>query len=101
TTKDLVHNGLTEKEFTNSKTQLKGNVMLGLESTNAKMSRNARNELLLRKHKTMDDMIQEIDQISYADVQSIIEETLSKQPAEATVTSVNTSAVKYIPFCNK
>lgn len=90
TTEDLIHNGLTEKEFTNSKTQLKGNIMLGLESTNAKMSRNARNELLLRKHKTMDDMIKEIDRISYADVQSIIEKTFSEKPAEATITSVST-----------
>src|SRR5699024_12351709 len=53
TTKDLVHNGMTEKEFTNSKTQLKGNVMLDLENTNAKMSSNARNKLIVRKHKKM------------------------------------------------
>src|SRR5699024_1311848 len=39
---DLIENGLTDKEFENSKAQLKGNIMLGLESTNAKMSRNAR-----------------------------------------------------------
>lgn len=89
TTADLIQHGLTDKEFTNSKTQLKGNVMLGLESTNAKMSRNARNELLLRKHKTMDDMIKEIDQISYADVQAIIEKTFSEKPAEATITSAS------------
>ncbi|MFB8734553.1 hypothetical protein ACEQPO_13570 [Bacillus sp. SL00103] len=29
---------------------MKGNLMLGLESTNSKMSRNGKNELLLGKH---------------------------------------------------
>src|SRR5699024_6630985 len=61
TIEDIIENSLTEKEFKNSKAQLKGNIMLGLESTNARMSRNARNELLLKEHKPMDEIIHELD----------------------------------------
>lgn len=46
---DIMANGITNKEFTNSKQQLKGMYLMSLESTNSKMSRNARNELLLKK----------------------------------------------------
>ncbi|GAA3323696.1 hypothetical protein GCM10020331_048600 [Ectobacillus funiculus] len=42
--------GITEKELRNSKEQLKGSLMLSLESTNSRMSRNGKkNELLLKK----------------------------------------------------
>src|SRR5699024_12113355 len=57
----LRQNGLTDKELQNSKEQLKGNLMLNLESTNSRMSRNGRNELLLKRHRTLDEMVQEID----------------------------------------
>ena len=43
----LKQEGITEKELVNSKEQLKGNLMLSLESTNSRMSRNGKNELLL------------------------------------------------------
>ena len=39
--------GVTEKELSNSKEQLKGSLMLSLESTNSRMSRNGKNELML------------------------------------------------------
>ena len=39
--------GVTEKELNNSKEQLKGSFMLSLESTNSRMSRNGKNELML------------------------------------------------------
>ncbi|HEY2420900.1 MAG TPA: pitrilysin family protein, partial [Neobacillus sp.] len=42
----LKQDGITEKELTNSKEQLKGSLMLSLESTNSRMSRNGKNELL-------------------------------------------------------
>ena len=47
----LKTDGITSKELNNSKEQLKGNLMLSLESTNSRMSRNGRNELLLGKHR--------------------------------------------------
>jgi predicted Zn-dependent peptidase len=60
----LKQNGITEKELTNSKEQLKGSLMLSLESTNSRMSRNGKNELLLKRHRSLDEIIEQIDQVT-------------------------------------
>lgn len=60
----LKDNGITEKELQNSKEQLKGNLMLSLESTNSRMSRNGKNELLLGEHRSLDEMVQLIDSVT-------------------------------------
>lgn len=56
--------GITEKDLANSKEQLKGNLMLSLESTNSRMSRNGKNELLLGKHRSLDQVVEEIDKVT-------------------------------------
>jgi predicted Zn-dependent peptidase len=60
----LKQDGITEKELNNSKEQLKGSLMLGLESTNSRMSRNGKNELLLKRHRSLDEIIEQIDQVT-------------------------------------
>ncbi|WP_260284287.1 M16 family metallopeptidase [Peribacillus aracenensis] len=60
----LKRDGITEKELRNSKEQLKGSLMLSLESTNSRMSRNGKNELMLGKHRTLDDIITKIDEVT-------------------------------------
>ncbi|MGJ7913209.1 M16 family metallopeptidase [Neobacillus sp. LXY-1] len=64
TLEKLKQNGITEKELTNSKEQLKGGLMLSLESTNSRMSRNGKNELLLKRHRSLDEIITEIDLVT-------------------------------------
>src|SRR5690625_5972643 len=61
---ELVANGLTDKELKNAKEQLKGNIMLGLESTSSRMSRNGRNELLLQRPRSLDEIIEDIDKVN-------------------------------------
>ena len=56
--------GVTEKELNNSKEQLKGSLMLSLESTNSRMSRNGKNELMLGRHLSLDDIIVKIDAVT-------------------------------------
>lgn len=56
--------GITEKELNNSKEQLKGSLMLSLESTNSRMSRNGKNELLLSRHRSLDEIVEQIDQVT-------------------------------------
>ncbi|PGS47158.1 pitrilysin family protein [Bacillus sp. AFS041924] len=63
--------GITEKELNNCKEQLKGNLMLGLESTNSRMSRNGKNELMLGKHRSLDEVIQLIDEVTIDKVNDI------------------------------
>jgi predicted Zn-dependent peptidase len=69
---DLRENGITDKELKNSKEQIKGNLMLSLESTNSRMSRNGKHELILGYHRTLDDMVESIDNVSKEDVNSLI-----------------------------
>ena len=64
TLEKLKQDGITEKELTNSKEQLKGSLMLSLESTNSRMSRNGKNELLLKRHRSLDEIIEEIDEVT-------------------------------------
>ncbi|WP_337020609.1 M16 family metallopeptidase, partial [Oceanobacillus massiliensis] len=61
----LIKEGLSDKELRNSKEQMKGSLMLSLESTNSRMSRNGRNELLLQRHRTLDETIRDIDAVSH------------------------------------
>ncbi|WP_353855712.1 pitrilysin family protein [Bacillus sp. Bos-x628] len=67
----LKREGITQKELENSKEQMKGNLMLSLESTNSKMSRNGKNELLLGKHRTLDEMIDEINHVTLEGVNNL------------------------------
>ena len=82
---NLNEHGLTEKEFTNSKEKLKGNMMLSLESTNSRMSRNGRNELLLKRHRTLDDIIRDIDAVTEERVNDVIQNTFTDKHAKAII----------------
>jgi predicted Zn-dependent peptidase len=63
--------GITDKELKNSKEQLKGSLMLGLESTNSRMSRNGKNELLLKRHRSLDEIIEQIDNVTMQGVNNM------------------------------
>jgi len=64
---------ISEQELANGKEQLKGNLMLGLESTNSRMSRNGKNELMLKRHRSLDEIIEDINKVSIEDLCSIAE----------------------------
>ena len=68
---DVVSGGITEKELNNSKEQLKGSMMLSLESTSSRMSRNAKNELLLKKHRTLDEIEAAINDVTLEGVHQV------------------------------
>ncbi|MFD2044152.1 M16 family metallopeptidase [Ornithinibacillus salinisoli] len=85
TTETLIANGLSDKELKNSKEQLKGSLMLSLESTNSRMSRNGKNELLLKRHRTLDEMITEIDAVNHASIQEVIKQIFDNTPSTALI----------------
>ncbi|MBT2570176.1 pitrilysin family protein [Planococcus sp. ISL-110] len=78
--KELKNGSITQQEITDSKEQLKGSLMLGLESTSARMSRNGRHELLLGKHQTYDQVLKQIDLVSLEKVLALLE-ILVESPA--------------------
>lgn len=85
----FMKDGLTDKELKNSKEQLKGNFMLGLESTSSRMSRNGKNELLLERHRSLDEMIEEIDAVTHESIQQVIESTFQSEPSTAVIAPKN------------
>lgn len=74
TLKTLKRDGMTQQELEISKAQLKGNLMFSLESTNSRMSRNGKNELLLQKIKTVDEMLACIDSVTLERVNQLADE---------------------------
>lgn len=68
TIRTLAKDGLTNKELHASKEQIKGNMILGLESTNSRMSRNAKNELINGRERTIGEITEKIDAVTLADV---------------------------------
>ena len=73
---------MTAKELENGKEQLKGNLMLSLESTNSRMSRNGKNELLLKKHRSLDEIIEEIsadEDIKLSDVKETLQKLVKEE----------------------
>ncbi len=77
--------GITDTELDNAKEQLKGSFVLGMEGTNSRMSRNGRNELIHGKHKSIDEIIAEIDQVSMDQVKELINSILTADPAIAII----------------
>ena len=71
TLQNLAKEGITVKELQNGKEQLKGNLMLSLESTNSRMNRIGKNELLLKRHLSLDEIISRIDAIRLDDIQHL------------------------------
>jgi predicted Zn-dependent peptidase len=63
--------GITAKELANSKEQMKGSLMLSLESTNSRMSRNGKNELILGEHRSLDAIIELVNEVSEESVNTL------------------------------
>ncbi|MEI5906227.1 pitrilysin family protein [Bacillus spongiae] len=81
----ITKDGVTENEFLNSKEQLKGNLLLSLESTNSRMSRNGKNELLLRKHRSLDEIVEDIDKVSLSAVNETAKTIFSRDYSMALI----------------
>ncbi|HJV46691.1 MAG TPA: pitrilysin family protein [Bacillota bacterium] len=81
----LKSHGITPEELTKGKEQLKGSLMLSLESTNSRMSRLGKNELSLGNHLTLDQIIQRVNAVSLEDVQGAINRIFTNEMAMALV----------------
>lgn len=81
----LKKDGITTKELQNSKEQMKGNLMLSLESTNSRMSRNGKNELLLKQHRTLDEIIEKLNLVNEESVNQLSNRIFTDQYSAALV----------------
>ncbi len=67
----LKETALPEEELTRAKDQVKGNILLGLESSNSRMANLARQEMYFRQFFTIDEIIARIDEVTAAQVQAM------------------------------
>lgn len=81
----LKRDGITQKELTNSIEQMKGNLMLSLESTNSRMSRNGKNELLLGRHRSLDEMIEKINEVTADNVNALAKQLFTDEYSVALI----------------
>src|SRR5699024_1513159 len=81
----LLDFGITREELQNSKTQLESNMMIRLESTSSRMSRNGRNELLLQKHQTMDEAAKNIEIVTEEEINQLMKTILETETAIAMI----------------
>lgn len=82
---EVKEKGVTDSELAKAKEQLKSNLMLGLESTNNRMSRLGRNELLLEKHYTLDEIIESVEKISLDQVNQLAREIIDSPKSLALI----------------
>jgi predicted Zn-dependent peptidase len=85
---DIAATGMSEAELSRGKEQLKGNLILSLESTSSRMNRLGKNELMLGRHYTLDEMLERIDQVKLSDVGEIME-TMMAQPCAVALVGAN------------
>ncbi|MFF2482598.1 M16 family metallopeptidase [Paenibacillus sp. NPDC058071] len=88
---ELSVKGLTEEELHRGKEQLKGSLILSLESTSSRMNRIGKNELMLGRHYTLDDMLTRIENVTMEDVREMTKRMLSV-PFSAAMVGTNDKA---------
>jgi len=82
--RNLKQTPISAEELTRAKDQLKGNILLGLESSNSRMANLARQEMYFRQFFTSDEIIARIDQVDAAQVQAMAQRLF--QPESIAVT---------------
>ena len=81
----IKHQGLSENELSKSKEQLKGNYILGLESTSSRMTSIGRGELLLNKVYSQKDIINKIDNVTLSQVDEVIKKVFMLEKASVAI----------------
>jgi predicted Zn-dependent peptidase len=69
--RNLKETPLSAEELKRAKDQLKGNILLGLESSHSRMANLARQEMYFHKFFTVDELIARIDEVDSAKVQAM------------------------------
>lgn len=87
--KDFTTTGISEREMRQTKEQLKGQLILGLEHSSSHMQKNGRMELLGLPYQTPDEIVQKIEEVSLADVNLLAEQLLNTEPSRALIQPEN------------
>ncbi|MCR8642139.1 insulinase family protein [Paenibacillus sp. N1-5-1-14] len=83
--RELIEKGMTPAELKKGKEQLKGSLILSLESTSSRMNRLGKNELMTGKHLTLDEIIARIDSVQMDQIESLTKQLFATPFAVAMV----------------
>jgi predicted Zn-dependent peptidase len=83
--RELKESLVSEEELLRAKNHLKGSLMLSLESTSARMSNLARQELYFRRFYSLDEILVGIDTVTREEVQSLSREFFRPEQIAITV----------------
>ena len=78
-TRKLCRRDVSQKELERTKTQLKGNLMLGLEGTYGRMNKLAKDELYQGRHVTLQEIVKAIDRISPDQIRQLSQKLLDQK----------------------
>jgi predicted Zn-dependent peptidase len=78
-------NLLDQQTFEKLKYQLKGNLILGLESTIARMNRLAKNELYLKNYYSLDSVLEKIDTVTREQIAAVAHEIYQEENYFSTI----------------
>jgi predicted Zn-dependent peptidase len=76
---------LGEEELTRAKDQLRGNILLGLESSNSRMANLARQEMYFNQFFTVDEIIARIEDVTAVQVQAMAQKLFDPESIAVTL----------------
>ncbi|OEH85866.1 zinc protease [Desulfuribacillus stibiiarsenatis] len=82
---EMYEKGLSKEELHKAKEQLKGMLMLSLESTSSRMNRLGKNELLLNRQIPLDETIEKINQVNLEQTNAVCQNVFVKTSAIAAI----------------
>jgi predicted Zn-dependent peptidase len=82
--RNLKNKRVPEEELRRSKDQLKGSLMLSLESSTARMSNLARQEMYFDHFQDLDELIEKIEAVSAENLQALAQEFFKTEAVAVT-----------------
>lgn len=92
---ELRKTGISADELAKAKEQLKGNLLLGLESSSSRMSRLGKLEIILGKYVTLEEVVRKIDAVSRDNLQQMIDGLFREGEVCLTVLGPQRKGVSY------
>ena len=83
--RNLKEHALSAEELTRAKDQLKGNILMGLESSNARMANLARQEMYFGQFFSVDEVIARVDAVDAAEVQAMAQKLFNEERIAVTL----------------
>ncbi len=90
--KKIKEEGITPAEESKVKNQIKGNLILSLESSNSHMSRIARQEIYFGKYLSIDDIVKGVEKVTGAQVQDLARQLFVRENIALTILGPLSSA---------